>query len=155
MMTIWCLITQKDGKRVSCSFYSLLDCLLLGSFIDTNHFEHEIEQGTITEDYYKSNTILTMKPTEFTGKCAQMTTLWAQMDVTDPLMQDVMTICDHSWQKWQGRHLTDWAAKSLADVSNKVLDSILNESPELTLLHELTHAEAFFGSEVKGKISRK
>lgn len=97
-----------------------------------------------------------MEATEFTGKCEGNPTLWAQMDITAPLTQDVMTICDHSWDKWDGGHLADWAAKPLADIKRQDLDSILNASPELTLLHELTHAEAFFGKTgVKGKPLRK
>ena len=47
---------------------------------------------------------------------------------------------------WGSGHLSTWAAKSLSDVQGKSLNTILNASPELTILHELTHTESFFSA---------
>lgn len=85
-----------------------------------------------------------MVPYPFTGKCQGDQQTLAIMGATKPLTQDVMTICPHSWDQWESRHISEHYGKDIADIKGVKLNSIANESPEVTLLHELTHTKSLF-----------
>ncbi|MBZ6374533.1 MAG: hypothetical protein LBE67_05840 [Kocuria palustris] len=66
--------------------------------------------------------------------------------------KDYMTICPKAWNEWQGKDtLATKQSKALKSLLGETIDDIVNETPESVLLHELTHAQAFFGASVLGK----
>ncbi|KAF3024569.1 hypothetical protein E8E15_008120 [Penicillium rubens] len=63
--------------------------------------------------------------------------------------KDYMTICPKAWNEWQGKDtLATKQSKALKSLLGETIDDLVNETPESVLLHELTHAQAFFGASV-------
>ncbi|KAL4981674.1 hypothetical protein BDW68DRAFT_183272 [Aspergillus falconensis] len=103
------------------------------------------------DEEYISTGVPAMTPIDdMSGKCAAFTSVLAFMMTTTDNSQDVMAICPRCWKDWSNRYISQYYAKSLSDVLGESLDDIANGSPEVTLLHELSHAESFFGTDVMG-----
>jgi hypothetical protein len=104
----------------------------------------------LLEVYRSSGVPIMTEINDMPGKCAGDQQTLAFMMTTTDNSRDVMTICPSGWTAWGDRYISQYAAKSLSDMLDQSLDKIGDTSPELTLLHELTHAESFFGDQVMG-----
>lgn len=98
----------------------------------------------------------------FQSSCAREDSLYADVGAWDslaqmvymkPAGQDVMTICTGTFEKWGVRTLSGWADEDIGNFEFEELNYMLEDLAELTLFHEITHAEAYFGTDgVMGKI---
>ncbi|CAG8907918.1 unnamed protein product [Penicillium egyptiacum] len=68
--------------------------------------------------------------------------------------KDYMTVCPLAWTSWAGDTLVTKKGEGLKNLLGKTIDNTLNKTPESLFLHELTHAEAYFGENALGKPNR-
>ncbi|CAI7571827.1 unnamed protein product [Penicillium glandicola] len=62
--------------------------------------------------------------------------------------KDYMTVCPLAWEAWtDDTTLVTKKAEGLKELLGKSLDEVLNKTPESVFLHELTHADSYFGND--------
>lgn len=77
----------------------------------------------------------------------------AHMVPSSCLTQDVLTICTGTFETWSDKTLSNWLDEEIGAFETEELDHMLENLGEVTLFHEITHAEAYFGTDgIMGKI---
>lgn len=68
------------------------------------------------------------------------------------MQKDFMTICPKAWKEFSSDTLVKKQKQELKKLMGKSVDDLVNSTPESLFLHELTHAQAFFGT--KGRLGK-
>ncbi|CAI7667423.1 unnamed protein product [Penicillium manginii] len=59
--------------------------------------------------------------------------------------KDFMTVCPRAWKAWTDKTLVSKKQEPLKSLLTENIDEVLDSTPESLFLHELSHAESYFG----------
>ncbi|KAJ9379705.1 hypothetical protein DTO063F5_7076 [Paecilomyces variotii] len=126
------------------------DALEIGVCCNNDHLR---EIKGVYPVLYESNVYNDMLPIPAEDNCDG--NLRAMMQETATFTRDIMTICpdslpmtnpDAEYEEAWIAHIDQYDTGSLTGIQGEYMDDIVATTGEVTLLHELTHTESFFGA---------